>query len=137
MVYGPDTVDNYANLSKLSKIIPIFPDVNNSRSIIYTDNLCEFIRLIINSKERGLFYTQNNEYVKTSDTVKFIGEANKRIIYQTNLFNLKIKMIPWVNIINKVFEDLIYSMDKSDYKYEYRICNFTESIKLTEENRSI
>src|SRR5699024_10168300 len=41
MVYGPNTVGNYVSLSKLAKITPIFPNINNQRSMIFINNLSE------------------------------------------------------------------------------------------------
>ncbi|MFD3081114.1 NAD-dependent epimerase/dehydratase family protein, partial [Streptococcus agalactiae] len=39
MVYGPKATGNYARLSKLSKVTPIFPKIGNQRSMIFIDNL--------------------------------------------------------------------------------------------------
>lgn len=42
MVYGPNCKGNFPKLKKLAQISPIFPDIENQRSMIYIDNLCEF-----------------------------------------------------------------------------------------------
>ena len=52
MVYGPGCPGNYARLTKLIKKTPVFPKVFNKRSMIYIENLCEFLRQIIDNKER-------------------------------------------------------------------------------------
>ncbi|MCL2546595.1 MAG: NAD-dependent epimerase/dehydratase family protein [Oscillospiraceae bacterium] len=66
MVYGKDCKGNYAALSRMAKKMPMFPRIDNKRSMIYIDNLCEFVRLLIEKSNGGLFLPQNNEYVCTS-----------------------------------------------------------------------
>ncbi|MGB4351276.1 MAG: NAD-dependent epimerase/dehydratase family protein, partial [Tissierellaceae bacterium] len=70
MVYGKGCKGNYPRLAKLAKITPIFPDIDNKRSMIYIDNLSEFVRLLIDDYSSGLFLPQNSEYVKTSEMVR-------------------------------------------------------------------
>src|SRR5699024_6455844 len=72
MVYGPNTVGNYVSLSKLAKITPIFPNIDNQRSMIYIDNLTEFLKLIIQGNSRGIFCPQNAQYVNVSSLVEKI-----------------------------------------------------------------
>src|SRR5690625_3200465 len=61
MIYGKDSKGNYPRLAKLARRTPIFPDFNNQRSMLHIDNLCEFVKLIIDNKESGLFFPQNKE----------------------------------------------------------------------------
>ena len=55
--------------------------------MIYIDNLCEFVRLLIDNGSRGLFFPQNDEYVNTSEMVKLIAEVHGKKIILTKLFN--------------------------------------------------
>ena len=80
MVYGKGAKGDYPRLARIARILPVFPDVDNRRSMIYIDNLCEFVRLMIENEERGLFFPQNREYVKTSEMVRLIAEAVGREI---------------------------------------------------------
>ena len=66
MIYGKGSKGNYLKLSKAAQKLPIFPNIDNERSMLHIDNLCEFIKLIIDNEERGMFFPQNKEYVKTS-----------------------------------------------------------------------
>ena len=81
MIYGKGSKGNYPRLAKLAKKTPLFPDYPNKRSMLYVENLCEFVRLIIENNEKGLFYPQNEEYVKTFDMVKTVAKVHgkKRI----------------------------------------------------------
>lgn len=134
MIYGKGSKGNYVKLAKMARSIPIFPNIDNERSMLHIDNLCEFIKLIIVNKESGLFYPQNNEYVNTSEMVSLISEIYGKKIKLTKIFNPIIKFLRLkVGIVNKAFGNLIYEKKMSDYnKGSYQIRTFRESIELTE-----
>lgn len=133
MIYGKGSKGNYPKLAKMARKLPVFPDIDNERSMLHIDNLCEFIRLMIDNEERGLFFPQNREYVKTSEMVRLIAEAHGKKIWLTRLFNPVLRiMANYVGLINKVFGNLVYEQKISEYKMKYRIINFRESIMETE-----
>ena len=130
MVYGKGCKGNYTKLVKASRFLPIFPDIDNERSMIYLENLCEFIKLMIDNEETGVFFPQNQEYIKTSDMVKLLAEAHGKKIRLVKVFNLVIKAAAGkVELINKVFGNLVYDHSISVYKNDYWIKNLYESIK--------
>src|SRR5690625_1907053 len=133
MIYGENSKGNYPKLAKLARMTPIFPNYPNKRSMLYIDNLSEFLRLIIDHEDHGLFFPQNKEYVQTSEMVRLISEVHGKKIYLTKLFNIILNpLISRVEILNKVFGDLIYEQRMSQYVDSYYINNLKESIKLTE-----
>ncbi|WP_130860464.1 NAD-dependent epimerase/dehydratase family protein [Gracilibacillus phocaeensis] len=133
MIYGKNSKGNYPKLAKLAKISPVFPDIENKRSMLHIDNLSEFIKLLINNDDRGLFFPQNEEYVKTSEMVRLIGEVHGKRIRLTKAGNLPLNyLVNKVNIINKVFGDLFYSKNLSNYKSKYQLKSLKESIISTE-----
>ncbi len=133
MIYGKDSKGNYPRLANMAKKIPVFPDIENERSMLHIDNLCEFIKVMIDHEESGLYFPQNKEYVKTSELVKMIAEIHGKKIMMTEVFNPILKLMFGIGIVNKVFGNLVYEKSMSDYdKANYRIRNFSESIKLTE-----
>lgn len=133
MVYGKGSKGNYLRLSKLSKKISIFPDLNNERSMIYIENLCEFIKKIIENCESGVFFPQNKEYVNTFEMVKDIGKVHNRKIYSINMFNSIIKLLSKkVKLFPKVFGNIVYDKSLSQYDFSYQVKEFYESIKVTE-----
>lgn len=131
MVYGKNCRGNYNILSKFALKTPIFPNIKNQRSMIYIDNLCEFIRLIIDDRAFGLFHPQNEEYICTSDMIMSISSYHKKKIKLIPIFNPFIKRIN-IGIINKVFGTLIYDKSMSTYKSRYCIVDFNNSIYFTE-----
>lgn len=133
MIYGKGSKGNYPRLAKAAQRMPLFPNIDNQRSMLHIDNLCEFIKAMIDHEESGLFFPQNLEYVKTSEMVRLIAEAHGKSIRLTKLFNPVLKLMRTrVGLVNKVFGDLFYEQSMSEYKVNYRIRNLRESIELTE-----
>lgn len=133
MIYGKGSKGNYPKLAKVAKKLPIFPNIENERSMLHIDNLCEFVKVIIDNKESGIFFPQNKEYVKTADMVKLIAETHGKKVRLVKIFNPVIRLSGLkIKFINKVFGNLVYEKLISDYKVNYQIRDFHESIKLTE-----
>lgn len=133
MIYGRGSKGNYPLLSKLAKVTPIFPDIENQRSMLHIDNLSEFIRLMIENEEKGIYFPQNEEYVKTSEMVRVIASSNKKKIMLIQIFNrVIIRLSKKNNFINKVFGSLVYDKELSQYKKNYNVIKFLESISETE-----
>lgn len=134
MIYGKGSKGNYPKLAKLARKVPVFPDIDNQRSMLHIDNLCEFIKLMIDNKESGLFFPQNKEYVKTSEMVRLIAETHGRRIRLVRLLNPPLSVLcERITIANKIFGDLVYCLNISKYaKGMYQIRNLRESIELTE-----
>ncbi len=134
MIYGKGSKGNYPILSKFAKKLPAFPYVKNNRSMLYVGNLVEFVRLMIENGEEGIFHPQNSEYTNTSEMVKLIAKVNNKKIVLIKGFGWAMKLMSLVTgLVNKAFGNLTYDMSISDYKEDYRIYTLEESIRLTEE----
>lgn len=131
MVYGNGCRGNYPRLVGLALAMPIFPKVDNKRSMVYIDNLSEFIKQLVDNRSGGLFFPQNAEYVNTSEMVRLIAEVHGKKIMMTKLFNPLIKILN-ISTLNKLFGDLLYDMSMSKYESDYRVFGFRESIKKSE-----
>ncbi|HGF7137456.1 TPA: NAD-dependent epimerase/dehydratase family protein [Enterococcus faecium] len=137
MIYGPGSKGNYQQLVKLANKLPVFPDVKNERSMLYIENLCSFIKLIVDNEEKGIFFPQNKEYTSTSDMVKMIAQTHNHNIVMISGINWLIKgMMHFPGKVGKLavkaFGNLVYSKDMSEYYIDYRIVNLAESIKKIE-----
>ncbi|MCK1192661.1 NAD-dependent epimerase/dehydratase family protein [Streptococcus uberis] len=132
MVYGPKATGNYTRLSKLSKITPIFPKIDNKRSMVYIDNLLEFVRLAIDNELSGLHFPQNKEYVTTSHLVETIRDVSGKHTHLTRVFNPLIKGLFGVSQINKLFGNLTYDQSLSQEDFDYNVVGFKESIEKAE-----
>jgi nucleoside-diphosphate-sugar epimerase len=134
MVYGKGCRGNYPRLVGLALKTPIFPKVDNKRSMIYIDNLSEFVKQLIDNRSGGLFFPQNAEYVNTSEMVRLIAEAHGKRIIMTKFFNPLLWLLN-VSTFNKVFGDLVYEISMSEYKNGYRVCSVKKSIIQTESRK--
>lgn len=133
MIYGKGCKGNYITLSKFAKKLPVFPNVNNERSMLYIGNLVEFVRLMIENKEDGVFLPQNAEYSNTSNVVKIISNANGKKIHLVKGFSWALKISSHITgLVNKAFGNLSYDMELSKYKDNYQVFTLEESIRLTE-----
>ena len=136
MIYGKGSKGNYPRLAKMAQKIPVFPDIDNQRSMLHIDNLCEFIKVMIDNEECGLFFPQNKGYVNTSEMVKLIAEVHGKKIWMTKMFNPILRLMFGIGVVNKVFGNLVYEQSMSDYdEADYQIRDFNETIKLTELER--
>ena len=134
MVYGKNSKGNFKKLVKYAKILPFFPKVDSKKSVIYIDNLCEFLVICIEKNINGILFPQNIEYFNTSNTVKLI----KRLINNKNFLPILIPsklilllMSPFFDKIDKAFGSVIYDKSLSDIGLNYNIVNFFDSIKKT------
>lgn len=87
MIYGPNGKGNFSRLVWLAQKTPIFPAWHNKRSMLYIDNLCEFVKQILLNLCEGTFYPQNKELV---DTVDIIRIFQKSITIKFGLVNYSI-----------------------------------------------
>ncbi len=127
MVYGKNCKGNYQSLRKLALKTPIFPKINNQRSMVYIGNLCEFVKKVVDTQSSGLFFPQNAQYVCTEDMVRQIAKANGKSIWFMVGFSWLIRSAFSPNLVKKVFGDLTYEAVDTIDQY-----SFEESITLSE-----
>ena len=134
MIYGKGCKGNYQTLAKLARKLPVFPKVENQRSMLYIDNLCELIRLLVEDGGDGLYCPQNAQYVSTSDMVSCIAAANGKKILLIQGFGWALKLLgPVTEMAEKAFGSLCYEKSLSAYSKNYCITSFDQSIIETEE----
>lgn len=143
MIYGKGSKGNYRTLAKLAKKLPIFPNVDNERSMLYIENLCEFLCqiMLIKSYARNsvVLLPQNGEWTKTSDMVKEIAKASGKKITELQYLALAV----WIGskmpgkiggLVNKAFGNNFYNKRISHYDgLNYQLISVKKSIVKTEE----
>lgn len=134
MIYGRGCKGNYPLLSLLARRMPLFPYVDNERSMLYIENLTEFVRLMIDNEESGTFFPQNAEYSNTSKLVRMIAAAHGKKLGLWHGFTGLLKFMSHLTpLVDKAFGNLSYDMSMSDYpKGNYRLYSLEESIARTE-----
>lgn len=133
MIYGKGSKGNYPLLAKLALKLPFFPRVQNERSMLYIENLCEFVRIMVENEESGTFFPQNSEYSNTSELVEMIAAAHGKKIKLVGGFTRLLKIMScFTGLVNKAFGNLTYERSISDYKENYRVAELGDSVKRTE-----
>lgn len=130
MIYGPTGKGNFQRLAWLASKTPLFPAWHNKRSMLYIDNLAEFVKQIIMREMSGTFFPQNKELVDTVEVVRAFAKLYGRKVWITRLFNPFV----WLGSfflpqIPKMFADSYYVPEMSMYDFEYQIVGFEESLK--------
>ncbi|MEQ7137641.1 NAD-dependent epimerase/dehydratase family protein [Enterococcus casseliflavus] len=119
MIYGPNSKGNYQQLVKIAKKIPVFPNVKNERSMLNIFKLCEFIKNRVDKSDEGIFFPQDDQYVRTSYMVRDLALENGKKIYLFSWLNWLIYLMGYFpgkvgKIVNKAFGNLVY--EKGLYK---------------------
>jgi len=135
MIYGPNCPGNYSLLRKLARKTPIFPNVYNQRSMLFIDNLCEFINQLVINKNSGVFHPQDGTYICTSQMVLEIAKQNKHFILLSKIGGVMLMRTSLkFSLINKIFGSLTYSKDISQYNDNtYQRITFIDAIRITEQ----
>ena len=99
--------------------------------MIYSDNLCELIKLIAESRESGVYYPQQERYISTSELFHDIGKYAGHKVHLTKLFNPILRLLsPYIGTIRKVFGSEAYELSMSNhFDGAYRVVNYDESVK--------
>lgn len=113
MVYGDGCKGNYQMLVKFAKMLPVFPDYKNERSMVHAHNLSVFVKDLIDNEKTGLFFPQDENYVCTCQMVKEIGKGMGKDIKLLKIMNPAVSILKkFTTQGKKAFGDLIYDIEK-------------------------
>ncbi len=130
MIYGPNCKGNFMRLAKLGTVTPIFPAFHNKRSMLFIDNLAEFVKQIILREEEGTFYPQNKELADTVEIVKAFAKQNNHKLHVWRWLNFFVYLgSPFIRSLNKMFADFYYLPEMSKYDFEYQLISQEDSFK--------
>lgn len=135
MIYGPNAKGNFPRLAKLATKVPVFPEWHNKRSMLYIDNLAEFVKQTIERQLSGTFYPQNREQADTVEIIRFFAKEAGHKVWITRLFNPCVWLGSFVlQPINKMFATYYYDPGMSKYDFDYQLVSFEESLKRVAES---
>ena len=128
MIYGPGCKGNFPRLVWLAGKTPIFPAWHNKRSMLYIDNLCEFVKQLIIHEVDGTVFPQNAEYADTVEIIRFYARKQGKKIWITNLFNPFVWLLGnHVRSLGKMFSNSTYDLEMSKYPFEYHVVSLKDS----------
>lgn len=129
MIYGPGNKGNFPRLARLAARTPVFPAWHNRRSMLYIDNLSEFVRQALDRRLSGTFHLQNREYADTVELVRALGRQANHSIFISRLFNPLVRVAaPFLKPVAKMFADQYYDRSLTDYPFEYQLVSLEESL---------
>lgn len=133
LIYSEFAKDNFPRLVNFAKKMPIFPKLENKQSMVYVDNLCELVKLIIENCKGGVYYPQQECYIETSKIVADIAKAVGNKMWQTRIFNPVLMLLSKskrLGFIHKAFGSIAYDMNLSNhFEGKYRVVSYEESIR--------
>lgn len=139
MIYGPGCKGNFLRLGWLATKTPLFPCWHNQRSMLYIDNLGEFVKQLMLREMEGTFYPQNRELSDTVEIVRFFAHKYNHRIWISRVFNPLVVLGSWfLPQIPKMFADSYYEPQMTEYEFDYQVVSLEESMQrmeVTEANR--
>lgn len=135
MIYGPNAKGNFPRLAKLACKTPIFPCWHNKRSMLYIDNLAEFVKQAVLRELSGTYYPQNRELADTVEIIRFFAKAAGHRIWITRLLNPFVWLGSFVlQPLNKMFATYYYDPEMSKMDFDYQLVSFEESLRRVAES---
>lgn len=116
MIYGEGSKGNYQQLVKIANLTPVFPNINNERSMLNINRLCCFIKIRIDSCDSGVFFPQDPVLQRTSFMVKEIAASKGKKVYLFSGLNWFICLLGYFpgrigRLVNKAFGSLTYDKE--------------------------
>ena len=112
MVYGEGCKGNYQALVKFAKIMPVFPNYKNQRSMIHIDRLSWFVKELVDGCVDGLTFPQDESYVCTCEMVQSIAHGMGKSMKLLKILNPAVWILKRFTAKGKkAFGTLIYKKD--------------------------
>ena len=139
VIYGSNSKGNFLRLGWLATKTPVFPAWHNKRSMLFIDNLSEFIKHIIDRELGGIFFPQNKELVDTVEVVKYFAKKYNKKIWISRIFNPFVWLGSFfIKPLPKMFSNSYYIPEMSKYDFDYQLVSFEGSlngIEINEKNK--
>lgn len=139
MIYGPNSKGNFLRLGWLATKTPVFPLWHNKRSMLYINNLGEFVKQAFLRELEGTYYPQNKELADTVEIVRFFAKKYNHTIWFSKLFNPFVWLGSFfLQPLNKMFASYYYDPKMSKADFDYQLVSLEDSLsglEITEANK--
>ncbi len=133
-VYGGKAPGSFHKLLTKISTMKVFPAYRNKRSMIYIDNLCEFVNLVIERELDGILVPQDAEYMSTSDIVRIAAKSKGKNIYFLRLPSLLMPLLVKLSYkFRKPFGNTVFKQNFSVNDREYYVVSQEDAIKRSVE----
>lgn len=138
LIYGRNCPGNYSSLSKLAKVTPIFPTINNERSMVYIDHLSDIVEHVIKLNLNGTFLINNPENFRTMDVVKEIAKIHDKRILESKILGILLNSIGNnFTVLRKMFGTVHFEIEATRIDgFKYSDIDFSQSIRISEGRKS-
>lgn len=134
-VYGKDCRGGYIpGFVKVVKKLPVIPAAYTDvkQSMLYIDNLCEFIRLAIEQKRQGVFMPQDDKAVSAVEITSAIARGLGKKPRTSRLLGLFVRLGSFLSLIQKAYGGVEYNMSLSRIEgMDYVVVPFEEAMRRT------
>jgi len=131
MVYGPNCPGNFASLCRLIRKVPVFPDFENARSMVYVGNLCAYIQAVVETGQGGVFFPRDPAPIRTGEMALVIAKAQGKTLRLTRIFNGLIAcLIPHISIVSKLFGSLVLDSSLPEGG-DVDLISFPDSVRMS------
>ncbi len=128
IVYGEGCKGNFQSVIKIVRKSPVFPSIHNKRSMLYIDNLCAYVKLLIDKDSNGIFFPQNKVYADISHMVELIAKRLGKKIYLSMVAGWCARLLSlFLPAAKKAFGSLVYDLP-DEFNYSYCVLGLDESI---------
>jgi nucleoside-diphosphate-sugar epimerase len=124
VIFGPYVKGNMLRIMRLvqkNRFLP-FKGVNNKRSMIFVDNLVEFVNAIISKQQAGTFLPAEENPLSTEELINFIHQgfdSQSRLIKLPEPLVIIIKLM-FPGLHKRLFGSFIIDNISSNKKLEFR-----------------
>jgi len=131
VVYGKGCKGNFVLLVKLSKIFFVFPSFKNTKSMIYIDNLCNFMCELVENGDGGFFHPQNAKHTSITEIIKEVRAAMGKKTFIIPGFGWAVRLLMKISHkAERAFADDYYDLRFSEYRNNtYCSIEFKDSVK--------
>ena len=97
--------------------------------MIYVENLCAFVKLVIDRELDGWYFPQNREYAETTQIARLAAKSLGKRIWFSFLVGAAVLLLrPLSSKLRKAFGSLTYQ-DMEDFEFAYCAVEFEDSIR--------
>lgn len=132
-VFGKNCKGGYISgfqsvISRLPALPYAYPSIK--QSTIYIDNLCELVRLIIESESSGFFMPQDGVPVSAIELMTAIADSAGLRKRKSRILGIGIYLLSFLPIVKKAYGGVAYSEEMTVYfNNQYVVVPFAEGIR--------
>ena len=132
MIYGPGCKGNYNTLVRLARKLPVFPEFQNRRSMLYIGNLTEMLRLVLEDGVSGTFHPCDGEPKSVTEIVAAICLAHGKHMHFLRMLSPFVRLLGGKGLVRRAFGDMVYDSSMPDFPKNYQRYTFEQAIAETE-----